>query len=294
MNRRHFLAGIVGGLAAADAGAALGQTPTLDSFAHPEWFADPVWLGERLGDDDVSVIALTPTADFSAGHITGAVQIDWPALAVAETTESDLAVWQAAMEELLTSLGIKNGDTVVVYDGGTFWAARMWWVLYVLGHDDVRILDGGLPAWSAAGGAVEQGAPVAEAATESYRGELRMSAVATIDQVEAAVESGGPRFIDARSAGEFAGGHLPGAVNVPFTDNAMEGGVKFWKSPQDLALLYQPADITADQQIIPYCSSGVRSAVTYLTLRQMGYDNVALFTGSFDEWVSDPSRPVER
>jgi thiosulfate/3-mercaptopyruvate sulfurtransferase len=61
-----------------------------------------------------------------------------------------------------------------------------------------------------------------------------------------------------------------------------------------LALLYRPADLTADQQIIPYCSSGVRSAVTYFTLRQMGYDNVALFTGSFDEWVSDPSRPVER
>src|SRR5690606_18457518 len=100
-------------------------------------------------------------------------------------------------------------------------------------------------------------------------------------------------FVDARSQGEFADGHIPGAVNVHFIDNAVGGDLKSWKSPADLLAMYEAAGVSPNQRAIPYCSSGVRSATTYFTLRQIGFENVALFTGSFAEWTADSNRPVE-
>lgn len=296
MKRRDLLLGIAAGIAQGGipTRTSAAQTPVSGGFAHPEWFATPAWLQERASDEQLVIVAFTPAEDFAGGHIPEAVQLDWPALELAATDEASIATWQADIQVLLTSLGIDQGSSVVVYDGGTFWAARLWWVLVFLGHERVRVLDGGLQAWTAGGGAPEHGSAAGNAAASPYVGEQNPNVIVTIDAAVAAADQMSAVFVDARTAGEYAVGHIPGAVNIPFLDNAVDGTAKYWKSPDDLRMMYQAAGVTPDKQVIPYCSSGVRSAVTHFTLRQLGYEHVGLFTGSFAEWTSDPTRPVER
>ncbi len=293
MRRRALVLGGAAGLASLGLRTSAAQDSESGGFQHPEWFADTGWLKEQLGRDNLTVMALTPEPEFIAGHIPGAAKLEWPELEIVETSESSVETWIDSIEAILTDAGVERDDTVVVYDGGTFWASRLWWILHLLGHADVRILDGGLGAWIADGGALASGLPDVAAASESYQGVPDYSVIATIDQAVAALESGGATFVDARSSDEFAAGHIPGAVNIPYQQNAVAGPISYWKTPSDLHALYEDAGVLPGQRVIPYCSTGVRSAVTYFTLRQLGYEDVALFTGSFAEWSADPARPVE-
>ncbi len=268
------------------------QTPEAGNYAYPEWLVSAEWLESQLGDASLAIIALTPSDEFEAAHIPGAVQTNWPDWEIVETSDQSVAVWRSEVELMLTSLGVERGDTVVVYDGGTFFAVRIWWVLHQLGHEDVRILNGGLEAWIADGKEVQSGVSTPSPSSTQYVGEPDESAVAQIAEVESALEQGETSFVDARSAGEYADGHIPGAVNIPFTDNAEASGPKYWKSPVELRDMYVSAGALPDAPVIPYCTTGVRSAATYFTLLQLGYSEVSLFTGSFEEWSSDPDRPV--
>ncbi|CAN5854913.1 sulfurtransferase [soil metagenome] len=278
------------------AGTAIAQSggESAEGFAHPEWIADAAWLQEHLEDDDLAIVALTPEEDFLAGHIPGAAQIDWPALEIVETTDTSIASWQSEVEAILTDLGIDRDDTVLVYDGGTFISGRVWWILHQLGHEDVRLLNGGLEAWVSDGGQLETGESTVEPAAEPYAGDPDAQSLVTITEAEAALDAGDAMFLDARrSDDEFAVGHIPGAVNIPFIQNAAAEGPKYWKNADELRAMYEEAGVTPDQEIIVYCATGVRSSVTYFALLQLGYDNVAVFTGSFGEWSADPERPVE-
>lgn len=265
------------------------STPT--GYAHPEWLADAAWLGEHLDDDNLAVVALTPPDAFAQGHIPGAVQVDWPDLALSESAQ--IEAWRGQMETLFTELGIDRADTVVIYDGGTLYAPRLWWILYQLGHQDIRILNGGIAAWTAAGQALETGSVTPEPATEPYTGEPNEEALATVDEVVAALDDPNVVLVDARSPDEFAGGHIPGAVLFPFAEVAESGQPPYWKSAEQLRSEFADLGVTPDQHVIAYCSSGVRSAAIYFTLRLIGYENVSLFSGSYDEWTADPSRPIE-
>ncbi len=264
-----------------------------EGYAHPEWFAEADWLRQNLAADDVAIVALTPAEEFVAGHIPGAAQIDWKALEVVETSDASLANWRADVEATLSELGIERDDTVVVYDGGTFIAARLWWILHQLGHDDVRVLNGGLAAWVAEGGDVEAGESTVEPSAVPYVGEPNAESLVQITEAEAALDRADTVFVDARRfEDEYAVGHIPGAVNVPFMANAEADGPKLWKPAAELRAMYEEAGITPDRPVIAYCATGVRSSVTYFALRQLGYEDVAVFTGSFVEWSSDPARPV--
>lgn len=283
------------GVLARSAGAALAsaQDADEDGYAYPEWFADVSWLQQHLGDEDLAVVALTPAEEFVAGHIPGAAQIDWQAFEVIDTSDASLADWQDEVETILTELGIERGDTVVVYDGGSFIAARLWWILHHLGHEDVRVLNGGLEAWTAEGGELQTGDANLEPAAVPYAGRPNEEVIVSIAEAEAALDEDDTVFVDARRfEDEYAVGHIPGAINVPFMANAESEGPKYWKSAAELRALYEEAGITPDRVVIAYCATGVRSAATYLTLRQLGYENVAVFTGSYGEWSSDPARPV--
>jgi thiosulfate/3-mercaptopyruvate sulfurtransferase len=99
-------------------------------------------------------------------------------------------------------------------------------------------------------------------------------------------------LVDARTAEAFADGHIPGAIDIEFTRNAQPDPPKVWKSASELRAMYEDAGVTPDKTVIPYCTTGVRSAATYFTLRLLGYENVRLFTGSFKEWSSHPELPV--
>jgi thiosulfate/3-mercaptopyruvate sulfurtransferase len=309
VHRRALLAiGLVLTMLLGAGGAVLAQEASrpvtkYDGYAHPEWFATVAWLNEHLGDDNVKIIALTPPEAFVEGHIPGAVQIDWPALKLVETSAGSVDAWQEDMEGILTDLGIERDDTVVVYDGGTLIAPHMWWILHQLGHADVRVLDGGFEAWLATqlmlqdfdvtGMPFESGEVVPEPAAERYAGTPVTSAMVTIDEALAAHEGGDALFLDTRQyEDEYALGHIPGAINLPSILNARGAGPKYWKNAEELRLLYAGAGVLPDAQIITYCATGERSAATYFALLQLGYENVSLFTGSFSEWSADPDRPV--
>lgn len=275
------------------AGSSPAATPvaTGDGYAHPEWLVDPAWLDQHLHDEHLIVIALTPANDFSAGHIEGAVQVDWPDLALSESSQIDS--WRTQMEALLTKLGVERADTVVIYDGGTIYAPRLWWILYQLGQQHIRILNGGLPAWSAAGLPLTKGAAAPVAASTPYAGTPNDDAIATVDEVAASLHETNTVLVDARTRDEYDKGHIPGAVLFPFTDVAVAGSPPVWKSADELRQEYEALGVTPDKHAIAYCSTGVRSAALYFTLRLIGYDDVSLFSGSYEEWVADPSRPVE-
>lgn len=262
-------------------------------YARPELLVDAGWVQERLDDPSLLVIGLMPGETFAQGALPGAVQIDWPELEVTETSDAALVAWRATVEEGLTALGLTRERTVVTYDEGTLFAARLWWVLRYLGHERVHMLDGGLPAWIGAGHDVATGEPAPVPTDVPYPGEPQPRWLAQVPDVEAAIGDGVTAIVDARTPEEYAAGHIPGAVNVNYPLNAKPDPPRFLKPADELARLYAEAGVAPDRPVIPYCTTGVRSAVTAFVLNLLGYDDVALFTGSWEEWSADPARPVQ-
>jgi thiosulfate/3-mercaptopyruvate sulfurtransferase len=261
---------------------------TESAYGHADWLVDATWLQAHLNDSNVKVIALTGSSEFKSGHIPGAAQIDWTDLGLADTSDPSITHWQADIEQKLSRLGISRSDTVLIYDDGTLYAPRLWWILDQLGHRDKRILNGGLIAWTNAGGKIEKGASTVHPASKSYKGTSNATALATLNEVKAALDDPNVVLVDARTPTEYAKGHIPGAINIPFIDNAVATTPKVWKSGKELRAMYEAAGVTPDKSVIPYCSTGVRSAATYFTLTLLGYPHVSLYTGSFDEWSKHP------
>lgn len=272
--------------APATAAAASGS-----GYAHPEWLVDASWLKQHLHDANLKVVALTPAADFARGHIPGAAQIDWTDLQITDTSDASVTKWQGEVEQKLTALGITPKDPVVIYDGGTLFAARLWWILDQLGHQDKRILNGGLPAWKVAGGELEQGKSTVKPAAMPYKGTPNPADLANLTAVRGSLGKSNVVLIDTRTKAEYTGGHIPGAINIEYTENARPNTPRIWKPGTDLRKMYSQTGATPDKEIITYCSTGVRSAVTYFTLRLIGYDHVKLYTGSWAEWSQHPELP---
>ena len=269
--------------------AASPESGTLDP--HPEWLIDAPLLQALLtSDPSVKVVALQSAEEFAQAHIPGAAQIDWPDLEIVETGDQQVATWRAEVEAKLTALGLSPSDTIVIYDLDTLYAARLWWILDQLGHADKRILNGGFGAWQAAGGIMDTGPSRVTPAAEPYVGTPNEDAIATLAEVQAALDDPDVVLVDARRPDEYAAGHIPGAVSIEFTRNADESS--FLLPPDELRAMYEAAGVTPDKLVIPYCVTGVRSAMTYFTLRMLGYPRVTLFTGSFKEWSSHPALPV--
>jgi thiosulfate/3-mercaptopyruvate sulfurtransferase len=276
---------------AASRPSGVAATPAGEGYAHPEYLIEAGWLKEHLADPGLRLVGLTPRDAFAKGHIPGAAQIDWPDLSVTDTSDPSIARWQGAVEGKLTALGVTRSQRIVIYDDGTLFAARLWWILDQLGQANIGILNGGLAAWIAANGTLETGPSRVSPADQPYRATPRPELLAQLTEVHTAL--GDPRvaLIDARSAKEYEAGHIPGAVDIEFTSNALPVAPKYWKSAAVLRAAYEAEGVTTDKRVIPYCATGVRSAVTFFTLKLLGYGDVALYTGSWKEWSSHPELP---
>jgi len=237
-------------------------------------------------------------AEFEAGHIPGAVFYDLDALSDHAT---DLPHMLPAPENFardLGALGIGDDDMVVVYDGaGLFSAARVWWMLRVMGHDQVAVLDGGLPKWKAEGRDLENGVRAPNPARFTARpvaGQVR-----DFDDVRAAL--GNTQLLDARSNSRFSGaekeprpgvraGHMPGAVNVPYRAVLNADGTL--KSAVELRKLFAEKGVDLRGPIITSCGSGVTAAILMLALAQLGAPQTSLYDGSWTEWGGRPEAEV--
>jgi len=237
--------------------------------------------------------------DYSAGHIPGAQYVDLDAQLARHGEPQDGRHPLPPVEQLQQDArgwGIDDGDTVVVYDDlKNLSAARAWWLLRYAGVADVRLLDGGLSAWRAAGLPLETGeapAPAHGSVTLEY-GALR---VLTID--EAATFPGAGVLLDARAGDRYRGevepidpraGHIPGAVSAPTTENVDADG-RFL--PQErLRTRFAALGIAPGTPVAAYCGSGVTAAHEVVALALAGFD-AALFPGSWSQWANHPERPV--
>lgn len=229
--------------------------------------------------------------EYVAGHLPGADHLDWSALEGTDTQPAALDAWQRRMVYELSIRGISATSRVVIYDHGTLYGARLWWVLDQLGQADKQILDGGFAAWQAAGGAVDTHPNTYPAV--SFAPQLRPDTLATKDQVQASLGQAGVSLVDARSPDEYAAGHIPGAVNIPFSSTA-GGTPPVYKTPAELHALFAAQGISDGTQVITYCSTGVRGSTDYVAARRAGFPNVRLYTGSWAEWSRDPQAPVQK
>ena len=203
----------------------------------------------------------------------------------------------------LSSIGFSNAHQAVVYDrNGANYCGRLWWMLKWAGHEAVAVLDGGLQAWQAAGGAVEAAKttskPKITPSNFTLAGEL--TALTAIDTVVNNLNKSAQTILDARAAPRFRGeaepldpvaGHIPGALNRPFAQNIGADG-KF--KPADL-LKAEFTQLLAGRDpagVVHHCGSGVSAVPNLLAMQIAGLGATGLFAGRWSEWVSDPSRPV--
>lgn len=234
--------------------------------------------------------------DYELGHVPGAVYVDLdtdlagpPGDGRGRHPLPDVAAFEASMR----AAGVSGGRSVVVYDD---WegraAARAWWLLRFHGHDDVRVLDGGWPAWVAEGGAVAAASPMLAAGDFTARpGAMPVVDAGTVLDADVVVDARAPeRFRGEVEPIDPVAGHLPGAVNVPTTENVDDLG--YFLPAAELAAAYERAGAVPGVEVAAYCGSGVTAAHDVLALEIAGV-HAALYPGSWSEWVSDPSRPVE-
>ncbi|MFF1559681.1 sulfurtransferase [Streptomyces sp. NPDC058279] len=209
----------------------------------------------------------------------------------------------ARFEEAMRDLGLGEGDTVVVYDGaGIHSSARAWWMLRAMGFDRAAVLDGGLPAWQAAGLPLENTGPAYDGPRGSFTARPRPGLLVDADTVAAALTDPGAAVLDARSRERFAGtapeprpglrgGHMPGAVNLPFTELRAPGGLM--RPPGELREAFR-ASAGERERLYLSCGSGVTACVLALGAELAGYRQTAVYDGSWSEWglPGTPDRPA--
>jgi thiosulfate/3-mercaptopyruvate sulfurtransferase len=268
------------------------------SYVHPEALASTEWLYANLDDPTVCVIAaadcrqLTHKDSYTAGHIAGAIYLNvFAELSDPESAVPLMILQPEGFEDLMGRLGINSGTTVVVYDeGGGLWAAKVWWALRYYGHEDVRILNGGLAKWTAEDRPLEtvEITPTPTTFKACVVPELR----ATIVDVKLAIGNPDVRIIDALAETAYAAGHIPSARNLP-APSSIDLATQTILPLDDLTQLWLAADLEPDQLAITYCGAGYFGAFDLFVLYLMGHEKAALYDGSWMEWKANPELPVE-
>jgi thiosulfate/3-mercaptopyruvate sulfurtransferase len=263
------------------------------------------WAEQNLNTDGVVFVEVDEdTSAYDDGHIAGAVKLDWTT--DLQDANSRDVIDQESFGKLLSAKGISNDDTVVLYGGNNNWfAAYAYWYFKLYGHDDVKLLDGGRKKWELDGR--ELTADKVERPATSYTAKERDPSLrAYRDEVISSI--GTKNLVDVRSPDEFSGkiaapahlpqeqaqgrGHVPGAVNVPWSKAANEDGT--FRSDDELGELYGAAGLDGDKATIAYCRIGERSSHTWFVLKELlGHSDVKNYDGSWVEYGSLVGAPIQ-
>src|SRR5215211_5973385 len=263
------------------------------------------WVEDHLDDHAIVLVEVDEdTTAYDKGHIKGAIKLDWTT-DLQDQVRRDF-VGKQQFEALLSDRGISNDDTVILYGGNNNWfAAYAYWEFKLYGHDDVKLLDGGRKKWELDGRTLTTDVDERPKATYTAK-DADLSIRAFRDEVVDSI--GVKNLVDVRSPDEFSGkilapahlpqeqsqrpGHIPGAINVPWSKAANEDGT--FKSDDDLAKLYAEAGLDGEKETIAYCRIGERSSHTWFVLQELlGHKNVKNYDGSWTEYGSLVGAPIE-
>ena len=275
----------------------------------PRTLVSTAWLNAQLKDADLRILDASwylptedrnPREEFDSAHIPGARFFDIDDIS---DHRSNLPHMVPPVEKFLSrvrDLGVGDGHQIVVYDGsGLFSAARVWWLFKVMGHDNIAVLDGGLPKWIAEGRPVTNEPPVIRDRHMFARPRFEM--VKDVTEVSHASKLMDKTIIDARAAERFRGeaaeprpgmraGHIPNARNVPYA--TVLNADKTMKEPEELKRIFEAAGVDLDKPAIASCGSGVTAAVLCLAMERFGKTDHALYDGSWTEWGAFPTVPI--
>jgi len=278
-------------------------------YKHPEVLVETNWVKDHLKDPAVRIaeVDYDPTANYNLGHIPGAVLFDW-LKDMNDPVARDILSKQK-LEDLLGRAGVGNDTTLVLYgDFNNWFAAFAFWIMKYYGVNKVVLMNGGRKKWITEDGDIAKDVPSYPKASLKANGpneEIRTY----LDYVRKSLNRKDKVLVDVRSPAEFTGeitappeypnehaqrgGHIPGAVNIPWSQAVKEDGT--FKSAEDLSQLYQSKGVTPDKEVVTYCRIGERSSFSWFVLKYLlGYSNVKNYDGSWTEWGNMVRNPIEK
>ncbi|HLI46149.1 MAG TPA: sulfurtransferase [Geobacterales bacterium] len=279
-------------------------------YAYPDVLVSTDWVANHLNDSSIRIVEVDydPVSNYFVGHIPNAVLFDWKKDMNHPVVRDILTKEQ--LEELLSRNGISNDTTIILYgDYNNWFAAFSFWILKYYGVEKVKLMDGGRKKWILENRPLTKEIPSFPRATFKAK-DPDDTLRAYMDYVRQVLKMKDHVLVDVRSPKEYTGeilappeypdekaqrgGHIPGAINIPWSLAVREEDGTF-KTRKELEELYKSRGVTPDKEIITYCRIGERSSITWFVLKYLlGYQNVKNYDGSWSEWGSVIRNPIEK
>ncbi len=280
------------------------------TYANPQVLTDVEWVKQNLGKPGIAIIEVDydPKLAYEQGHIPGALLIDWRK----DMNKPDMRdiIDAGEFEKLMSRLGISNDTHVILYgDYNNWFATFAFWVFEMYGHQKVQLLNGGRKKWIDSGGELTKEVPAVKPATYKVPKVNYENRVFLEDLLKMKIADPILVLVDVRSPAEYTGeitappeypnehaqrgGHIPGAVNIPWGQAIREDGT--FKSAEELRQLYSSKGVVPDKRVVTYCRIGERASVTWFVLKHLlGYKDVKVYDGSWTEWGNLVRFPIEK